>query len=578
METADQVSEFRHEPLDDPRACIRLLRVLSIDLGRDIPVHCELSTWPDIEGAPKYDAISYTWGEELPVSTIVVNGKQMSVRSNCEYVLRQTSPYVKDGYLWIDAVCINQSDDDEKGEQVAKMGEVFKNATQVFACVGQHMDDSEILYNMMQKDERYFHSWRNFALVEESIYFHPIYRYPKALFWKLKLKFRNVAIARLRKALKAFLTRPYFQRVWIYQELFLAQVVNVICSHDIVPISWIWMTCLVLHVEISWLNGRFTLWCELDSVLQPREELLKAGSTSRGLMSIEIAMDKVESLHCQDPRDRFYGTLSMINWEGEEPIQPVYNKDRLDLAIEVLNRLGYKSDLGILLMYASDIGTMLELDSKPSQKLTDSVNHRMSANLETTDTDLHRLSNDLSDATGINTCYLTGLRLSYHRGQWRFQRGTKAKIIKTIDQWKRESPKNHQLLSSDILLPLEAQDGDWLLLSKWNMRRDPHALLARDLDDGSGRWELIGKVLITGPQDSLRIWKRLVDNLDPVLKIYLDAEDVLCLLSSLQWTRRHDRKDPWDETMVTGYFETRLCRKRYSSFAIRESMPTVLAQ
>lgn len=387
------------------------------------------------------------------------------------------------------------------------------------------------------------------------------------------MKFRNVKVARLRKAFEAFLARPYFHRVWIYQELFLAGDVSVICGHDMIPISCIWMTCLVLHVEITWYKGRFTLWCELGRAIGAQEQLLEAGSTGRESMPLEIAMEKVESLHCQDPRDRFYGTLSIIDWNGREPIQPEYNKDRFDLAVEVLKRLGHKSDLGILLMYASEIQKMLELDLEPTRRLIDSVHHRMYANLEATDTELPRISSILSDTTGINTCCLTGLRLSYRRGQWQFQKDSTARLTTIIDRWKSESIARTQLLSSNILLPPEARDGDWLLLSQWNMRRDPYALLARDLDDESGRCELMGKVLMVEAEESSRKWpwKRLVNNLDPVFRIFLDAEDVLCLLFSLQWRRWHLHNDIWDESLVTMYFATRLCRNRYSSFAVREN-------
>lgn len=488
-------------------------------------------------------------------------------------MLKQTSPHVKDGHIWIDAVCINQSNNDEKSEQVAKMGEVFKNAIQVFACVGEHKDDSEACYSIVKGDERYFRSWRSVILRKGYIYYPPIYYYPQVLFWKLKqsLKARNFGVARLRTAFKAFLARPYFHRVWIYQELFLAQEVTVICGHETMPISWIWMACLVLHVKILLRHKRrLILWSGLESEIRPQMTLLQAGSTSQGSMSLEEAMGQVRSLHCQDPRDRFYGTLSILDWYGREPIKPEYNKDRFDLAVEVLTHLDDQSSLTVLLIYAGQIKKMLELSSEPIRRQTESLHHRMFANLEAADAQLPWISNNLRDTTGITTCSLTGLRLSYHRGEWKFQENSKAKLITEIDQWKSESTTRKQQWTSNILLPPEARDGDWLLLSESNLDDAVHSLLARDLNDYSGRWELVGKVLMAVEKDSSRKWKRLVNNLDPVFKVFLDAQDVFCLLFSLRWRQCSLDIEPLDESTVTRYFETRLCRNRYSSFAVRK--------
>ncbi|KAK7697872.1 hypothetical protein SLS64_013125 [Diaporthe eres] len=147
---------FRHYPLPDSKTHIRLLKVLSVIKTRAIPVHCELTTYPITE-APPYRAISYTWGDEAPLASILVNGQQMDVRLNCEYALRQTSQQTGDGtgdfHLWIDSICVNQLDNDEKGAQVALMGEVFKTAIQVVACVGAHGDDSEFLYEFMRGEK-----------------------------------------------------------------------------------------------------------------------------------------------------------------------------------------------------------------------------------------------------------------------------------------------------------------------------------------------------------------------------------------------------------------------------------------
>ncbi|ROW11074.1 hypothetical protein VMCG_01259 [Cytospora schulzeri] len=135
----DEVPGFVYEPLPDAGKYIRLIAILDFDETRPIPVHCKLTTWP-ISEAPKYHAISYVWGDASQTATILLNDKPLQVTQNCEFTLRQATWYGGDfrrRYYWVDAICINQSSDEEKGPQVSLMGQVYTNAERVLACVGK---------------------------------------------------------------------------------------------------------------------------------------------------------------------------------------------------------------------------------------------------------------------------------------------------------------------------------------------------------------------------------------------------------------------------------------------------------
>lgn len=201
---------FKHEELPDASTYIRLLEVLSVERSRAVPVHCRLTTWPKAS-APDYTAISYTWGDSSAVTTILVNGEGMQVRRNCEDVLTQPCRN-KGGYFWIDAICINQADNDEKSFQVASMGEVFEDASQTLACVGRQEKDSRFLFKNLQRHQYWW----------ERLGFNglgpPGKHHDRARLWRKALP--ESTMKRLFEALYMFLKRPYFQRVWIYQELF----------------------------------------------------------------------------------------------------------------------------------------------------------------------------------------------------------------------------------------------------------------------------------------------------------------------------------------------------------------------
>lgn len=159
MASAAETETFEHEELPNVATHIRLLEVTSVDEARDIKVHRRLTAWPKAS-APAYNAISYTWKDSRLLATIIVDGKRMELRRNCEDVLGHPcwGGSGASGYFWVDAVCINQGHNGEKGAQVAGMGAVFRDARQTLSCVGRHGDDSDFLFERLRK-HRLFWEW-----------------------------------------------------------------------------------------------------------------------------------------------------------------------------------------------------------------------------------------------------------------------------------------------------------------------------------------------------------------------------------------------------------------------------------
>ncbi|KAI8169032.1 HET-domain-containing protein [Colletotrichum sp. SAR 10_70] len=125
---------FSYEALPDEKAYIRLLEVQELDTTAVYGVRCQLTAWP-LEHAPGFHAVSYTWGDPEQTTFIHVNGKLLKVRQNCEYALKQARCHGGTRFHWVDAICINQSDHQEKSHQVQMMGRIFKKADLVLACV-----------------------------------------------------------------------------------------------------------------------------------------------------------------------------------------------------------------------------------------------------------------------------------------------------------------------------------------------------------------------------------------------------------------------------------------------------------
>ncbi|EAT82442.2 hypothetical protein SNOG_10107 [Parastagonospora nodorum SN15] len=132
---------FVHSPLPDSETHIRLLEVLQGNFEHHVV--CVMSAWP-LDSAPPYSAISYTWGDPALTATITIDGRNMVVGQNCEYALQQTfaiEKKKKEKYVWVDAVCIDQNNIQERGHQVAIMGKVYSKAAQVFAYYMQKEEE-----------------------------------------------------------------------------------------------------------------------------------------------------------------------------------------------------------------------------------------------------------------------------------------------------------------------------------------------------------------------------------------------------------------------------------------------------
>jgi len=124
----------RYRSLPESKSYIRLLQVLPSD-DNDAPVLCTMKVVRSDEPG-EYAAVSYMWGDPKPTEAIKVNDLAMSVGRNCRYALWQRRRFQPPGaWTWIDSVCINQEDVDEKSRQVAMMGNIFENAERVFVSL-----------------------------------------------------------------------------------------------------------------------------------------------------------------------------------------------------------------------------------------------------------------------------------------------------------------------------------------------------------------------------------------------------------------------------------------------------------
>ena len=139
VEEADQVKQsstasFTYSPLDLSVDSIRLL-ILQPAEDPSALICCKLQHATFAE-RPKYEALSYTWGSETARQTISINGQQFEVGRNLFDALQHLRDPLEERSLWVDAICINQSNVPEKSHQISIMPFIYIRARTVLVWLG----------------------------------------------------------------------------------------------------------------------------------------------------------------------------------------------------------------------------------------------------------------------------------------------------------------------------------------------------------------------------------------------------------------------------------------------------------
>lgn len=154
--------------LDSSQRSIRLLQVLpqSSHSPQDLQspksdlVTCRMfeACLDENDSQPRlFNALSYVWGDPNDLTNILVNNEVIPVRSNLENALRHLRDHHEriscDFPLWVDALCINQDDEEERNEQVDMMGDIYRRANRVLAWLGSGDTDTDWLVPLLRSQE-----------------------------------------------------------------------------------------------------------------------------------------------------------------------------------------------------------------------------------------------------------------------------------------------------------------------------------------------------------------------------------------------------------------------------------------
>ncbi|KAK0716794.1 heterokaryon incompatibility protein-domain-containing protein, partial [Lasiosphaeria miniovina] len=127
-----------------PKGSVRLLRLLPHS-DKNSHIQCRLTTFPMLDSASThpYESLSYVWGSDDNKQPIYVDGDELYITANLHVALSHLRHCFLERILWVDAICINQDDKDEKGRQVQLMAKIYSKASRVIVWLGEEADGSD---------------------------------------------------------------------------------------------------------------------------------------------------------------------------------------------------------------------------------------------------------------------------------------------------------------------------------------------------------------------------------------------------------------------------------------------------
>ncbi|KAI8950746.1 HET-domain-containing protein [Xylaria longipes] len=351
------------------RETIRLLRVLS---NPKEPARISLRE-VSLSDPPPYRCLSYTWSDPLdrslssPGNQVQMSserdhyvenedGSIIKVTENLVDALQQISRIqsfnaeAQISSWWVDAICINQEDSQERSIQVVVMDKIYQRAESVLIWLGKEDEHTGVAIKVLKslasvspalaKTPRSFRSFNmdSFQILDSL---------------KGLCKDIGAQDVHLQDLLHyaAFLERKWFTRIWVVQESFFSAATTVFCGEREIKWAMIQESSRVLaqtgmDTLLKAYVGYATQYSlDVDAIRLPDNRLsnqLIFGSLQRGTAEA-IGLGQLlyysRFFEATDPRDKVYAVLGLwrytrSNGESYIDIRPDYNKDISDVFIE----------------------------------------------------------------------------------------------------------------------------------------------------------------------------------------------------------------------------------------------------
>ncbi|WPV30485.1 Heterokaryon incompatibility protein 6, OR allele [Fulvia fulva] len=318
-----------YQTIDASRYEIRLLEVLPGAYPQ--PIKCVLRPVSLLAATvPQYETVSYCWGQSQRCFPINLNDRRRLIENSAGCVLHRVQLPHQSRLIWIDAVCINQDDDREKGQQVSIMGDIYRCSKQNIVYFGMVNKFARAVQATLQAvlSDMKKNIPKDTTLFELTHLSGPSEQHRMPQNGRLMDPDINL------RPLEALYSDPWFGRIWVVQEVALAP--TSICYYgdaefllaDVLRVA-VW---LIWHQGMRWphttiskqgLNRAFSIWyfADHDPSLKSQYQMM-----TRTLTTICLALETHEATN---PKDKIYALLGLhARWKPGlwQAIMPRYDK------------------------------------------------------------------------------------------------------------------------------------------------------------------------------------------------------------------------------------------------------------
>ncbi|KAI3395887.1 hypothetical protein diail_672 [Diaporthe ilicicola] len=346
----------------EPLPLGRYIRYLLLEPGEpDDPIACKLHTARLDEA--HFEALSYVWGTPSMTERISCNETSIYVTVNLRDALVQARHRFEPRALWVDSICINQEDREEKGLQVALMAEIYSKSSCTVICLGGNDAEAHalpaagLLADVNAMMDRVLQQ-KGFSWKPDSF---PVPDPDEPLL--SDMRWESVAI---------LTGQPWFRRGWVVQEAALGPDARILWGdvdidwlHFLRAYSWVHSRAITIHFRVF--GDRSISWLHLMAFdLRRKQETItiRAPGHDPSLTMLQV-LDCARVLSMTDARDRIYACLGLPNSTPRPPeMIPNYGKTYLEVyrefACEYL--LSTDMDLDILLLTQHDERTLADTE------------------------------------------------------------------------------------------------------------------------------------------------------------------------------------------------------------------------
>jgi hypothetical protein len=302
-------------------------RVLTIHPGKSDLIECTLAI-ACLDTEPTFKALSYMWGTEAPIGTILINGKIFKVHPNLfDFLLRFQKSCQQSTRIWIDAIGVNQEDIPERSSQVRLMSTIYSRAELVIAWLGieEPPGPLESLTRNPHFLDQLMHAEKSRKKLEST---------GDSSNRVEAVQYQRESILALDIAMTDLVGRPYWDRAWIVREVFQAHDIQAwFGAHGSQPLNALgsWLTVYSTRMDSDELED---LGAKLAISSFSAVYILKCQVS----VSLHQLLWDVRHTQCADPRDRVYAFLDVTGKIELAEMEADYGKSLEQLCEDIERR------------------------------------------------------------------------------------------------------------------------------------------------------------------------------------------------------------------------------------------------